>query len=194
MIFKKQKSKPLFDDLPRDVPAPKKERAELKEWQKEDAKRLEALWLASGKPLYSSQEVFGRQVDIGSAQMVWQYIKGVRPLNLSVVVKFAKGLKCNVYDISPTLGRELTKMAASVAQKQIQQKDNATLQDIFDQMTPIQRQSWIAFGRFMLEQPDEKIPYIEVEHKPIGSDKSFTWSAAIDLSASAFTPPKTSAK
>lgn len=200
-MFKEMKMNPFkgkkirrspFDELPEDPPRSKPERPTLKDWQRDDAKRLEALWLANGKPAYSSQDVFGRKFEIGSAQMVWQYVKGVRPLNLGVVVKFAKGLNCNVYDISPTLGDELTQMAASVMQKEIKKKENTLFQEIFDRMSPMQRQSWLVYGKYLLDHPDGEVPDVAITHTPIGSDVSYTWSAQIDPSASAFTPPKTS--
>ncbi|MEY2680661.1 MAG: hypothetical protein RL661_892 [Pseudomonadota bacterium] len=181
-----------FDELPPDPPAPKKEKPTLKPWQIADAKRLEALWLAKGKPYYSSQDIFGRKFEIGSAQMVWQYVKGVRPLNVAVAVKFAKGLNCPVGDFSPTLAEELHRLAATVVKKKVEQAEFDQIDDIKAKMTPLQRSSWIDFGLFLLKQSDNEIENLEVTHTPAYSDKSYVWTAQIDPAATSFTPPKSS--
>lgn len=180
-----------FDELPEDPPRPKPERPTLKDWQRDDAKRLEALWLANGKPAYSSQDVFGRKFEIGSAQMVWQYVKGVRPLNLGVVVKFAKGLNCKVADISPTLHEELEQLSASVVRERVEREEYTEITALFRRMTSGQRQQWIAFGNFLLK---DKTPIVESTHTVAEVPQPYTWEVEIDPSASAFTPPKSSDK
>lgn len=54
-----------------------------------------------------SQERFGLEFDIGSQGMVWQYLNGHRPLNLSVALKFARGLGVPVSQFSRRLADEL---------------------------------------------------------------------------------------
>lgn len=54
-----------------------------------------------------SQEKFGLEFDIGSQGMVWQYLNGHRPINLSVALKFSKGLGVPVEQFSPRLAKEL---------------------------------------------------------------------------------------
>ena len=46
---------------------------------------------------------FGIKHGIGSQSMVWQYLNGHRPLNFISAAKFAKGLRCTIYDISPEM-------------------------------------------------------------------------------------------
>jgi phage repressor protein C with HTH and peptisase S24 domain len=54
-----------------------------------------------------SQERFGLDFEIGSQGMVWQYLNGHRPLNLSVALKFARGLGVPISRFSPRLAAEL---------------------------------------------------------------------------------------
>lgn len=54
-----------------------------------------------------SQERFGQDLEIGSQGMVWQYLNGRRPLNLSAALKFAKGLQVKMKAFSPRLAAEL---------------------------------------------------------------------------------------
>jgi SOS-response transcriptional repressor LexA len=54
-----------------------------------------------------SQERFGLDFDIGSQGMVWQYLNGHRPLNLSVALKFSRGLGIPVSHFSRRLADEL---------------------------------------------------------------------------------------
>jgi phage repressor protein C with HTH and peptisase S24 domain len=54
-----------------------------------------------------SQERFGLELDIGSQGMVWQYLNGHRPLNLSVALKFSRGLGVPIASFSPRLADEL---------------------------------------------------------------------------------------
>ena len=71
-------------------------------WQREDAVRLKRLY-DERRPEGMSQETFGDEYEIGSQGMVWQYISGERPLNIEAAAKFARGLKCTIDDISPTI-------------------------------------------------------------------------------------------
>lgn len=54
-----------------------------------------------------SQEKFGLDYEVGSQGMVWQYLNGHRPLNLSVALKFARGLGVSIESFSPRLAAEL---------------------------------------------------------------------------------------
>lgn len=54
-----------------------------------------------------SQEEFGKKYDIGSQSMVCQYLSGRRPLNIEAAAKFARGLGCTIYDISPEMADAL---------------------------------------------------------------------------------------
>jgi phage repressor protein C with HTH and peptisase S24 domain len=55
----------------------------------------------------TSQERFGLEFEIGTQGMVWQYLNGHRPLNLSVALKFARGLGVSIERFSPRLAAEL---------------------------------------------------------------------------------------
>ena len=54
-------------------------------------------------PTGMTQKVFGRKYGIGSQSMVAQYLNGTRPLNIDAATKFAKGLRCTIYDICPEM-------------------------------------------------------------------------------------------
>src|SRR5690349_11553915 len=54
-----------------------------------------------------SQERFGLEIEIGSQGMVRQYLNAHRPLNLSVALKFARGLGVPVERFSARLAAEL---------------------------------------------------------------------------------------
>ncbi len=54
-----------------------------------------------------TQGEFGKKYGIGTQGMVWQYLSGRRPLNLEAAAKFARGLSCTIYDISPEMADEL---------------------------------------------------------------------------------------
>lgn len=72
--------------------------------QAEVAARLKALFQ---KNTTLSQQEFGLLYDIGTQGAVWQYLNGVRPLNISAALRFARRLNCHVSDFSPRLGAEL---------------------------------------------------------------------------------------
>jgi SOS-response transcriptional repressor LexA len=73
----------------------------------QEAAALKELFEQVARGAGVSQERFGLDHDIGSQGMVWQYLNGHRPLNLSVALKFAKGLRVSVADFSPRLAHEL---------------------------------------------------------------------------------------
>lgn len=61
-----------------------------------------------------SQEEFGKTYGIGSQSMVAQYLTGKRPLNIEAAAKFARGLACTIYDISPGMADALKEEVVSV--------------------------------------------------------------------------------
>jgi len=71
-----------------------------------DAERLKKLY-EERSPKGMSQSEFGARFNIGNQSMVSQYLNGARPLNIEAVAKFAKGLDCNIRDISPTIAQAL---------------------------------------------------------------------------------------
>ena len=58
-------------------------------------------------PKGMTQAEFGKTYGIGSQGMVWQYLAGHRPLNIEAAAKFARGLRCNIRDISPEMADAL---------------------------------------------------------------------------------------
>lgn len=87
-------------------PKAPKEPKQLDAWQAEDAARLKALFEARAEPRISQME-FGAQFEIGSQGMVWQYLDGRRPLNISAAVAFARGLGVKVDQFSPTIAGQI---------------------------------------------------------------------------------------
>jgi transcriptional regulator with XRE-family HTH domain len=80
---------------------------DLAPWQVEDSGRLKRLY-DERAPFGMSQADFAVSFGLGTTQgALWQYLNGVIPLNLSAVLKFARGLECTVAEISPTLAQEL---------------------------------------------------------------------------------------
>jgi hypothetical protein len=68
--------------------------------------RLKALY-EKRAPDGMTQEAFGRQFEIGTQGMVWQYLNGYTPLNYDAAAKFASGLRCTINDISPEMADSL---------------------------------------------------------------------------------------
>lgn len=68
--------------------------------------RLKKLY-AERVPDGMTQEQFGEKYEIGNQGMVWQYLNGWSPLNVEAAAKFAKGLNCTIYDISPAMAKML---------------------------------------------------------------------------------------
>lgn len=58
-------------------------------------------------PADLTQGEFGKKYGIGTQGMVWQYLSGRRPLNLEAAAKFARGLGCTIFDISPEMAEAL---------------------------------------------------------------------------------------
>lgn len=86
-----------------------REPKKLESWQVEDASRLDALF---GQRSSLSQAAFGAQFEIGTQGMVWQYLKGKRPLNISAARKFAEGLEVAIGEFSPTLAQQIAQASA----------------------------------------------------------------------------------
>jgi SOS-response transcriptional repressor LexA len=63
-----------------------------------------------------SQEAFGLELGIGTQGMVWQYLNGRRPLNVTAAAAFARGLGVAVSDFSKRLAVELTLLSRAVAE------------------------------------------------------------------------------
>jgi hypothetical protein len=88
----------------------KKEKV-LEDWQIADAENLRRLFdarletTAEGRLI--SQMEFGAKYGIGSQGMVWQYLKGRRPLNIKAAVAFARGLGVKVSDFSAGLAAQI---------------------------------------------------------------------------------------
>lgn len=73
-----------------------------KPW-KEDNARLRRLYLER-VPKGMSQAQFGKINGIGSQSMVAQHLNGDRPLTFEAASKYAAGLHCTIYEISPSMG------------------------------------------------------------------------------------------
>lgn len=83
---------------------------ELTQWQRDDARRLLALWGERPAPRLNQTE-FGERYGIGSQGMVWQYLHAHRALNAKAASGFAAGLNCQVSDFSPRLAKDISRMA-----------------------------------------------------------------------------------
>ena len=132
----------------------------LKLQQDEDAKRLKALFAAKAKPRWT-QETFGKEFDIGSGQMVWQYLSGHRPLNMEVASKFAKGLGVPLGEVSPRLANDLTALFTLIREDKESNETERAIRHIRDNMTAEQLKGWLTFGRYLLEKGDPKDIYQE---------------------------------
>ena len=77
-------------------------------WNDPDAHRaLKKLYEERVVPTGMTQEQFGAMYGIGTQGMVWQYLSGTTPLSLEAAARFARGLKCTIYEISPSMAEEL---------------------------------------------------------------------------------------
>lgn len=86
----------------------------LEQWQTDDAARLKALF--EGREPKISQMKFGEDFDIGSQGMVWQYLTGMRPLNIDAAMKFARGLNVPIDRFSERLADQID-MAYSLTER-----------------------------------------------------------------------------
>lgn len=71
----------------------------------QEAARLRAIWDAT--PEKPSQQVFGERFEIGNQSAVGQFLRGAVPLSMKAAAGFARGLQCNLADISPRLALEI---------------------------------------------------------------------------------------
>lgn len=85
-------------------------KANMEDWQVEDAQRLRALWEAHRNETGKSQTEFGADAKIGTQGMVHQYVNGLTPLNLAAVGKFARAFGVLIDDISPTLADQVREL------------------------------------------------------------------------------------
>lgn len=90
----------------------KKSKAAPTEEQIQDSIRLRKLFAERAG---MSQLEFGQIYEIGNQGMVWQYLNADKPngsaLNVSSAIKFADGLRCRVADFSPSIQKEIDRIA-----------------------------------------------------------------------------------
>ena len=162
----------------------------LRRQQEEDAKRLKALFAAKAKPRWT-QETFGKEFDIGSGQMVWQYLSGHRPLNMDVASKFAKGLGVPLGEISPRLANDLSALLTLIREDKEASETERAIRYIRDNMTAEQLRGWLTFGRYLLHKGDPNDVYQNPARKEVGPSLSFSSkTAADDLPTTFDFPPK----
>lgn len=85
----------------------------LTEEQLADAKRLQDLYKARSKMLKITQNDIAEEFGKGQSA-VSHYLKGVNALNPRAAAIFAKFLKVNVSDFSPSIAREIANQAATI--------------------------------------------------------------------------------
>lgn len=79
-------------------------RKPLEPWQEEDATRLKTLF---NERAGMSQLEFAEKYAFGTQTYVSYLLNGRRPLSLEEAIRFAKALKCEVEDFSPTLAEQI---------------------------------------------------------------------------------------
>jgi hypothetical protein len=84
----------------------KKQADKDEELQKEDAKRLYALFERRKIEFGITQKSFGEQHD-WTAGNVSHYLNGIQPLNIDAAAKFAYGLGCFISDFSPSIAEKI---------------------------------------------------------------------------------------
>lgn len=94
---------------------PSDRRGKVTAENKEEAKRLSALWAktkaerdAAG---VGTQEAFGAEYDIGNQAAVGFFLTGKTALSLKGAVGFARGFRCSVADFSPRLAAQIDELA-----------------------------------------------------------------------------------
>lgn len=102
-----------FNSCANGIMTTKKPKTPPTEEQIQDSVRLRKLFEEHAG---MSQLEFGQVYGIGNQGMVWQYLNADKPkgsvLNVAAAVKFAEGLHCRVSDFSPTLQKEIDRIAA----------------------------------------------------------------------------------
>ena len=58
-------------------------------------------------PLGMTQKEFGKRHGIGNQSLVAQYLNGIKPLTYNSAAKYARALRCTIYDICPEAAEEL---------------------------------------------------------------------------------------
>ena len=58
-------------------------------------------------PLGMTQKEFGKLHGIGNQSLVAQYLNGTKPLTYGAAAKFARALRCTIFDICPEAAEEL---------------------------------------------------------------------------------------
>lgn len=79
---------------------------------KEEAVQLEAKQLAERFKAVANRAAFGREFGIEQA-LIYQHLKGLRPISLDAAQRYARGFGCSLEDISPRLA-EAAKAALGV--------------------------------------------------------------------------------
>lgn len=127
-----------------------------------DASRLLALWnrfKAENRKV--SQLSFGSQYGIGTQGMVWQYLHGRTPLNLTAATKFAEGLQCRVADISPYLAQLAERASELGADRAPAAREPALPNYLSPEQTKVLR-LWMELTR---QQKDRMLVTLEDEAK-----------------------------
>lgn len=95
--------------------------------QVQDSIRLRALF---AKHAGMSQLEFGQTYGIGNQGMVWQYLNADKPkgsaLNIAAAIKFAEGLHCRISDFSPSIQREIDRIAQFATKADTNEKQERT--------------------------------------------------------------------
>jgi transcriptional regulator with XRE-family HTH domain len=117
-------------------------RKPLEDWQVQDAARLKRLFESRSE---LSQLEFGSEFEIGSQGVVWQYLNGHIPLNLSAAIKFARGLGAAVKDFSPTLALQLG---------QANHAESNAIAQIYEAMPEPEKQAALDFIHYRYEHSE----------------------------------------
>lgn len=80
-----------------------KARRPLTDEEREDARRLHAIWLRRKGELGVTQEQLAADCGWTTQSALNQYLRGVIPLNLEAALKLARALRVEVSDLSPRL-------------------------------------------------------------------------------------------
>ncbi len=101
------------------LPLMSKQRRSLTAEEKNDARRLEAIWLRQKKILGLTQEQIAMDCGWTTQGAFNQYLRGAIPLNVKAALKIAKALRVEVSDFSPRLSSFLPAATASLQEKEI---------------------------------------------------------------------------
>lgn len=132
-----------------------REPKKLEDWQIADAARLKALF---DKKVTKSQQAFGEDHGIGTQGMVWQYLHGVRPLNLDALTKFAEGLGVSAREISPTLWGRIESYFYAESDKDervLLTAEQKRLLYLAEQMDSKAKEGWLAVGSSLATKAEQ---------------------------------------